>query len=249
MTSDNGSNFIGSKTDLMELQQMYNELKSSDGIEMLVNKYDLRWKFSPARTPHFGGIWERAVRSMKLVLKKAMKEHQLTYDEFETCLCTTESILNSRPILPLDSLSPEGPSSLTARHFLIGRHLRIPPITSHENIKISHLKRWNLVQRLQPNIWKMFHTRYMQSLQARNKWKEKSVNLKIGDIVIVKDQSLAGKNWPLAIITNTFPGKDKLIRVVKIRCHGKTYLRGINQLTLLTSSADEPAPPPEDVQA
>ena len=141
MTSENGSNFIGSKTDLMELQQMYNELKSSDGIEMLVNKYDLRWKFSPARTPHFGGIWERAVRSMKLVLKKVIKEHQLTYNEFETCLCTTESILNSRPILPLHSLSPEGPSSLTAGHFLIGRHLRIPTIPSNENIKISHLKR------------------------------------------------------------------------------------------------------------
>ena len=228
---------------------MYNELKSSDGIEMLVNKYDLRWKFFPARTPHFGGIWERAVRSMKLVLKKVLKEHQLTYNEFETCLGTTESILNSRPILPLDSLSPEGPSSLTAGHFLIGRHLRIPPIPSHENIKISHLKRWNLVQRLQINIWKVFYTRHMLSLQARNKWKEKSVNLKIGDIVIVKDQSIAGKNWPLAIITNTFPGKDKHIRVVKIRCHGNTYLRGINQLTLLTSYADEPALPPEDVQA
>ena len=178
-----------------------------------------------------------------------MREKQLAYDEFETCLCAAESPLNSRPLLPLDSLSPDGPTSLTAGHFLIGRHLRLPPIPSHGNIKISRLRRWNLVQRLQTNIWKDFHSRYIQSLQARNKWKQQSNNLKSGDIVIVKDQSLAGRNWLLAIVTKTFPGKDGLTRVVEIRCHSKTYTRGRHLLTLLTSSMDEVAPSPEDVQA
>ena len=102
---------------------------------------------------------------------------------------------------------------------------------------------------MQTDIWKDFHSRYAQSLQVRNKWKQQSSSLKVGDIVIVKDQSLAGKNWPLAIVTKIFPAKDGLVRVVEIRCHGKLYIRGINLLTILTSSMDEVAPPPEDVQA
>ena len=57
VTSDNGSNFIGARTELMELQQFFNQLKSSDGIELLSTKYEMSWKFSPARTPHFGGLW------------------------------------------------------------------------------------------------------------------------------------------------------------------------------------------------
>ncbi len=139
--SDNGSNFIGARSELMELQKFFNQLKSYDGVELLSTKYEMLWKFSPPKTPHFGGLWERAVRSMKSILKKIMKDKRHTYDEFETCLCTAESLLNSRPILPLDSLSPDGPTSLTAGHFLVGRHLRLPPIPSQANVKISRLKR------------------------------------------------------------------------------------------------------------
>ena len=80
------------------------------------------------------------------------------------------------------------------------------------------------MQRLQTDIWKNIHSRYIQSLQARNKWKQQSNNLKSGDIVIVKDQSLAARNWPLAIATKTFPGKDGLTRVVETRCHSKIYI-------------------------
>ncbi|XP_073995572.1 uncharacterized protein [Rhodnius prolixus] len=56
--SDNATNFVGAAKELIklfknkEINQSVPELLASEGIE---------WKFIPARSPHFGGIWEAGV--------------------------------------------------------------------------------------------------------------------------------------------------------------------------------------------
>ncbi len=59
---------------------------------------------------------------MKLVLHKIVGGHVLTFEEFVTILTEVEAILNNRPLIPLDSLSANGPDSLMAGYFLIGHH-------------------------------------------------------------------------------------------------------------------------------
>ena len=57
----------------------------------------INWMFSPERAPHFGGLWESAVKSAKFHLKRVIGQQKLTYEEFSTVLCQIESCLNSRP--------------------------------------------------------------------------------------------------------------------------------------------------------
>ena len=79
-------------------------------------------RFIPERTPHFGGLWEVAVKSVKMHLKCVIGETKLTFEEFATVLTQVEACLNSRPLAPLpcdgDTIEP-----LTPGHFLIGRAL------------------------------------------------------------------------------------------------------------------------------
>ncbi len=74
----------------------------------------------------------------------------------------------------------------------------------------------------------------MPSLQARSRWQKRQDNLAVGDIVFVKDSMLTDNNrWPLALVTATFSGTDKLVRAVDIKCGKKTYRRGVDRLIKL----------------
>ena len=57
--------------------------------------------FIPQHAPHFGGIWEAAIRFMKTCLKRILGDVKLTYKEFCTLLTQIEACLNSRPLVPL----------------------------------------------------------------------------------------------------------------------------------------------------
>ena len=61
----------------------------------------------------------------------------------------------------------------------------------------------------------------MQHLQARHKWHKPVCNIKVGDIVMLKDNSRLRRYWPLACIASIYPGPDRLVRVMDIRCPGK----------------------------
>ena len=59
--SDNGTNFVGAKREFAE----YVAAGNKEGIEEHLIQRAMRWKFNPPAAPHFGGVWERLVRSCK----------------------------------------------------------------------------------------------------------------------------------------------------------------------------------------
>ncbi len=70
----------------------------------------------------------------------------------------------------------------------------------------------------------------------------------VGDIVIVKDDALAGRSWPLGRITATHQGDDGIVRVVDVLLRGKEYRRSTNRLILLLEEDIGASSPPEDVR-
>ena len=107
--------------------------------------------------------------------------------------------------------------------------------------QLSTLTRWNLVNRLTKELWTAWSGRYLQSLAARSKWHKKTYNYKPGDVVLVKDELLKQRHWPLARVLQVYPGDDGLVRTVDLLCQGKTYHRATNRLILIVE--DQPAPP------
>ena len=167
----------------------------------------MQWHFNPPRAPHFGGLWEAGVKSMKKQLKKLIAPHPLRIDEMQAVLTEVEAILNSQPLVAADQVEAEDELVLTPAHFLIFRPMKAPPTQQAKQAKISTLTRWNLVQRLQQDFAESWKSCYLQSLQARSRWKRHHCNAKVGDIVFVKDITLAkGHRWPLGKVTAVYPG-------------------------------------------
>ncbi len=92
--SDNGTNFVGAERDLCELYQLLKEKPLQDTVHAYCLHQDIQWHFSPERAPHFGGLWEAAVKSAKTLLKKTVGLHKFTYEELYTVITQIESCLN-----------------------------------------------------------------------------------------------------------------------------------------------------------
>lgn len=102
-------------------------------------------RFIPEHAPHFGGIWEAAVKSAKMHLCRS-KAH--FFEELSTVLAEIEACLNSRPLVPLNAPDEDGIEALTPGHFLIGRLLCALPDPSSSYRQLSLLRRWDLCQNL-----------------------------------------------------------------------------------------------------
>lgn len=79
--SDNGKNFIGVKNELHKLYNLFNNKNSSDDIRDYNAKEGINWHFIPSGAPHWGGIWEAEIKSVKHYITKTESNTTLTYEE------------------------------------------------------------------------------------------------------------------------------------------------------------------------
>ncbi|XP_055932821.1 uncharacterized protein LOC129962847 [Argiope bruennichi] len=140
--SDNAKNLVGANREIKKLHEMVR--KPDEKLAGYLAAEGIEWKFIPPRSPHFGGLWEAAIKSFKYHLKRVVKGINLTYEEFLTVIVQIEGILNSRPLCPL-SANEDDFEVLTPAHFLINRSLTSLNEPDLTNLKESHLKKWQKV--------------------------------------------------------------------------------------------------------
>ena len=101
--SDNGTNFVGAKKELLRCFKNWN----AEAPLSLVRK-GIKWKYNPPSAPHQSGAWERMVRSCKRVFYAILGSRKLTNEILNTTMCLVEGSLNARPL----TLISDDPDSL-----------------------------------------------------------------------------------------------------------------------------------------
>ena len=233
--SDNGTNFVGASRELKELKNFLEEQKTQEMISKFCSVQGISWKFIPERAPHFGGLWEAAVKSMKVHLRRVVNNTKLTFEEFTTVLTQVESCLNSKPLAPLGP-HDDGIEALTPGHFLIGRPLESLPDPSFSYRSISLLRRWHLCQAMVRHFWQRWSNEYVTTLRRITKWHRPSRNMQPGDLVILQEDNMIPSKWPLARVMQVFPGSDGIVRVVTVKTSAGIYKRPITKMALLLPS-------------
>lgn len=236
---DNATNFVGAKNKLPELLTIIHSSDAQEALTNVCNKKGIQFNFIPPKAPHFGGLWEAAVKSAKYLLIRTLGNASLTYEELETIVVEVEAILNSRPISPMSN-DPNDIGALTPGHFLIGEPLtaQIDAQTKPTNLKLE--TRWKLVSRLKHEFWNRWSRDYLNELQYRNKWRETSRNLEPGAIVIIKEDNVPVMKWPLGRVIKTYKGNDQIVRVADVQTASGVFKRAIHYLAPLPKIIDEP---------
>ncbi|XP_011866631.1 PREDICTED: uncharacterized protein LOC105561346 [Vollenhovia emeryi] len=150
MYSDNGTTFQGADK---EMTASFQAATRNPEFQNYLATESVSWHFLPPAAPHFGSLWEAAVRSVKHHLKRSIGTHTLTFEELSTLLCRIELFLNSRPIASVTD-SIDDYCALTPGHFLIGSTLIAAPEPSVLELAEHRLSRWQLVQQISERVWK-----------------------------------------------------------------------------------------------
>lgn len=91
--SDQGTNFKGGER---ELRETFMEM--SPELQQLLAPQKITFRFNPPAAPHFGGVWEREIRSVKSALNATVGAQHVPEEVLQTVLTEVEGILNSKPL-------------------------------------------------------------------------------------------------------------------------------------------------------
>nr|CAI5869832.1 unnamed protein product [Callosobruchus analis] len=208
--SDNGTNFVSTAK---ELKDLGNYIKQNQGdLEAAFSKENIEWKFIPPRSPHFGGLWEAGIKSMKFHLTRVAGNVHFTYEFFYTLLTEVEAILNSRPISPLSS-NPHDLNPLTPAHFLLEQQSNCLREVDVRTIPTNRLTVYRHLQQIKQHIWQRWCKEYVSELQQRTKWQRTQGRLQQGALVLIKEDNVPPMNWKLGRVVNLHQGKDGVNRV------------------------------------
>lgn len=157
------------------------------------------------------------MKSFKNHFYEIAADAAMTFEEASTLVAQVEAILNSRPLTAL-STDPNDFSYLSPGHFLIGSTLTAYPDINIMDVKINWLSRWQLVERIRQHFWKRWSSEYLASLQRRNKWtKGTGPQIKVGQLVLCKEDNLPPLKWMLGRVQKILPGADGVVRAAIIK--------------------------------
>lgn len=229
---DNGTNFIGGDRELRESFEAM-----SPKLQEQLAEQKISFRHNPPNAPHFGGTWEREIKSVKTALQVILREQSVPEPVLQTLLVEVENILNSKPLGYVSSdiadVDPVTPNLL-----LMGRRDASLPQVLYDSSNLLGRRRWRHSQVLADCFWTTFIRQYLPSMQGRQKWTTDGKELAVGQVVLVVDPQLPRSHWPVGTVTEALPGVDGRIRVVRIKVKDKTYTRPVVRLI--------PLPPLED---
>ena len=215
--SDRGTNLVGADG---ILRREWNSWRETIAPEL--HKKNIEWTFIPAGTPHYGGLWERVVGLFKKHITSATRGDILHVDMFNTIVIEIEGILNRRPLTPMSD-DPDDTECISPAHILYPATFAhssaiIVPDNAYET---SAQASWKRAQNRISAFWKVWSTEYLDLLHTRSKWQTTRDDMRIGDLVILVDESSRRHDWKMARVKKVFKRDNHVIKVIVKRGDGR----------------------------
>ncbi|XP_062390500.1 uncharacterized protein LOC134078526 [Sardina pilchardus] len=233
LLSDQGTNF---KSGQRELKEAFAALQPT--LQSLLAKQQIKFRFNPPGAPHFGGTWEREIRSLKAALHTTLGGQSVTEEVLRTVLTEIEGILNSKP-LGYVSADVADVDPVTPNCLLMGRPDSSLPQVVYPASEMLTSKRWRHSQVLADHFWSHFIRRYLPSLQPRSKWTKDTDNLQAGAVAMIVDQHLPRALWPVGVVSHTTAGADGRIRSATVQVKDRAYTRPVSRLIRLPALPED----------
>ena len=166
---------------------------------------------------------ETKIGLVKNVFNKVIGCGLLSWQELEEVLLDVEITLNDRPLSYVedDVVLP----ILTPNFMMFPTTNILPDLQPHYIADVGLWRRAKHLRQCKNATWKRWSNEYLRSLREKHNLKHsgKSCTLAVGDVVIIKSEEKNRVRWPLGIVKELYPGRDGVVRAVKVRS-GRNFL-------------------------
>ena len=147
----------------------------------------------------------------KLCLEQVLDGKVATFGELATALKEAQYILNSRPLAIKPGSDPSMLGPITPLHLMNGRaRVYEPGINLDTNVSLT--KRMQFLDEIRKAFWSKWMTLMFQKMVPASKWKRDMPDLQEGDVVLMKEESMASCNYRLGKVEKVFVGEDGHVR-------------------------------------
>ena len=182
-----------------------------------------------------GGVWERMIRSVKVVLKNLSGEQLLNDESLLSLMCEAEKIVNDRPITQVSS-DPKDLEPLTPNMLLTLKLSNTLPPGIFTKADVYAKRWWRQIMYMAGVFWRRWTREYLPALQLREKWQRPHRSVRVGDLVLISEENAPRGQWPLGLVTEVNIGRDGMVRSCNVRTSTARFVRPITKLCLLEAS-------------
>ena len=223
--SDNAKSFI-------RCQKELDVIMKSPKMQKYLASHRITWRRYLERSPWWGGYIEREVQTAKRSLYKVIGSAVLSFEEYTTFLYEVSALINSRPITVIYDSIDEG-EPVTPSMLINGRSLvQIPPlfeVNVDGTVPQMCTGRLKYLEKLKTYFWNRWQREYLADLReihSHRKVGTQTRQPKVGEMVLIKNEMMPRGTWKVGRVTEVKPGRDGLIRSVKVKCvRGKKLTR------------------------
>ena len=236
--SDNGTNFKGACREIKDAVSSWNRQQISEELKV----QGVEWVWGPPNSPHWGGVYERLVRSAKRHLKFLLERDYLPIDTFETALTQVTAILNSRPLTyastDVNDMRVLSPANFLYPYMITPSSCTILPSTPADGDRLR--SSWRDVRRIAEAFVERWRKEYVTSLLQRTKWRNSTKSPYEGQLVILVDEATPRDKWRIGRVDEILSKDRNHVRRVKITtAEGKQFERHVTKIVPLELEAEE----------
>ena len=236
--SDNGSNFKGASREIKEAVNEWNK----EQLDKELRVQGIEWIWGPPNCPHWGGTWERLVKSTKRHLKFLLEKDNLPLDTFETALTQVAAILNSRPLTyastDVNDMRALSPANFLYPYTITPSSTTILPSQPADGDRLRSA--WRDVRRIADAFVERWRKEYVSTILSRTKWNKTTTNVYVGQLVVMVDDLTPRDSWRIARIDEILSDDKNHARRLKITtAGGKTFERHVAHVIPLELEAEE----------
>lgn len=179
------------------------------------------WQFSAALAPWWAGFWERMVRTVKELFRKANGKAVLDYDHLQTALSDVAAVINARPLVYVRD-GEDDPRALTPNHLLIGYPTRggtqgQPPDAADFASAKPLIKMDQDRREFVNDSANWFIKDYLNELNLFHSKGQTGRKVRVGEVVVIHDANAKRLMWTTGIVKEILIGRDGRTRAVHVK--------------------------------